>query len=54
MIALKMISEKITAWLRNREAARGWFPFSDPELRPIPIRRSNNADVVRRRSRRPE
>ena len=52
MIALKMISEKITAWLRNREAAREWFPFSDPELRTIPIRRSNNADVVRRRRRR--
>ncbi len=55
MIALKMISEKITAWLRNREAAREWFPLSDPELRAIPIRRSNNADVVRRRRhRRPE
>ena len=52
MIALKMTSEKITAWLRNREAAREWFPFSHPELRTIPIRRSNNADVVRRRRRR--
>ena len=49
MIALKMISEKISAWLRNREAAREWSPFSDPELLPIPIRRSNNEDVVRRR-----
>ncbi len=55
MIALKRISEKITAGFRNREAAREWFPFSDPELRAIPIRRSNNADVVRRRRhRRPE
>ncbi len=49
MITLKMISEKISAWLRNREAVREWSPLSDPELCPIPIRRSNNEDVVRRR-----
>ncbi len=49
MIALKMTSEKITAWLRNREAAREWSQFSDPELRPIRIRRSDFEDVVRRR-----
>ena len=35
MITLKMISEKISAWLRNRCAAREWSPFSDPELRPL-------------------
>jgi hypothetical protein len=52
MITLKRIWEKVGVWLRNREAAREWFPFSDPELRPIPIRRSNNEDVVRRRRRR--
>ena len=52
MITLKMISEKISAWLRNREAARKWSPLSDPELCPIPIRRSDNEDVVRRRRRR--
>ena len=52
MITLKRISEKISAWLRNREAALEWSPFSDPELRPIRIRRSDNEDVVRRRRRR--
>ena len=49
MIALKMISEKITAWLRNREAAREWVQFSDHEPCPIRIRRSDFEDVVRRR-----
>jgi hypothetical protein len=49
MIALKRISEKVSAWLRNREAACEWSPFSFPELRTIPIRRSDIADVVRRR-----
>ena len=49
MIALKMISERITAWLWNREAAREWVQFSDPELCPIRIRRSDFEDVVRRR-----
>jgi hypothetical protein len=27
MITLKMISEKISAWIRNREAARERSPF---------------------------
>jgi hypothetical protein len=49
MIALKMISQKIRAWLWNREAAREWSLFSYPELRTIPIRRSDFEDVVRRR-----
>ena len=49
MITLKIISEKVSAWLRNREAACEWSSFSYPELRTIPIRRSDNADVVRRR-----
>jgi len=52
MIALEMISEKINAWLRNREAEREWSPFSDPELCPLRIRRSDNEDVVRLRRRR--
>lgn len=52
MITLKMILEKIGAWLRNREAACEWSPLSDPELRPFPIRRFDNEDVVRRRRRR--
>jgi uncharacterized protein YjiS (DUF1127 family) len=52
MIALKMTSEKITAWLRNREAAREGSQFSDPELRPIRIRRSDSEDVVRAKGRR--
>jgi hypothetical protein len=49
MIALKMISQKISAWLWDREAAREWVQFSDPELCPIRIRRSDFEDVVRRR-----
>jgi hypothetical protein len=52
MITLKRISEKISAWLRNREAALEWSLFSYPELRPIRIRRSDNEDVVLRRRRR--
>jgi hypothetical protein len=51
MIALERISEKISAWLRNREAALESL-FSYPELRPIRIRRSDNEDVVLRRRRR--
>ena len=55
MIPLKIISEKVSAWLRNREAACEWVQFSDPELCPIRIRRSDFEDVVRRRKgRRPE
>ena len=52
MIALKIISAKISAWLWNREAAREWVQFSDPELCPIRIRRSDFEDVVRPRARR--
>jgi hypothetical protein len=49
MITVKIFSKKISAWLRNREAAREWSPLSDPELCPIPIRRFDNEGVVRRR-----
>jgi uncharacterized protein YjiS (DUF1127 family) len=49
MITLKMISEKISASLRNRETMREWSQFSDHRLRPIRIRRSNIEDVVRSR-----
>jgi len=52
MITLKTISEKISAWLRNREASLERSLFSCPELRPIRIRRSDNEDVVLRRRRR--
>jgi hypothetical protein len=45
MITLKMISEKISAWLRNMHE---WFQFSDLELCPIRSRRSDIEDVVRR------
>ena len=48
MITLKMISEKISAWLRNREAVRELSRFPDHELRPIRSRRSDIEDVVRR------
>jgi hypothetical protein len=49
MITLKMISEKISASLRSREATREWSQFSDQGLRPIRIRPSNIEDVVRSR-----
>ena len=52
MSTLKRISQKISAWLRNREAAREGSQFSDPELRPIRIRRSDSEDVVRPKGRR--
>jgi hypothetical protein len=39
MITLKMISEKISASLRNRQAMREWSQFSDHKLCPIRIRR---------------
>jgi hypothetical protein len=45
MITLKMISEKISPWLRNMHE---WFQFSDLELCPIRSRRSDIEDVVRR------
>jgi uncharacterized protein YjiS (DUF1127 family) len=48
MITLKMISEKISAWLRNREAVRELSQFSDHELCDIGVRRSDIEDVVRR------
>ena len=52
MITFKMISAKISAWLWNREAAREWVQFSDHEVCPIRIRRSDFEDVVRPRARR--
>ncbi len=52
MITFKMISAKISAWLRNREAAHQWFQLSDPELCPIRVRRSDFEDVVRPKGRR--
>jgi uncharacterized protein YjiS (DUF1127 family) len=48
MITLKMISEKISAWLRDREAVRELSHFSDHELCDIGIRRSDIEDIVRR------
>ena len=52
MVTLKMISEKISAWLRNREAMREWSQFSDHELRHIHIRRSDIEDPRRQGRRR--
>ena len=49
---LKMISEKISAWLRNRQAMCEWSQFSDHELRHIRVRRSEIEDVARRQGRR--
>jgi uncharacterized protein YjiS (DUF1127 family) len=48
MITLKMISEKISAWLRNREAVHELPHFSDHEPCDIRIRSSDIEDVVRR------
>jgi hypothetical protein len=48
MITLIMISEKISASLRNREAMREWPQFSDLKLCPIRSRRSDIEDVARR------
>ena len=48
MITLKLISEKISAWLRDREAVRELSRFSDHELCDIGIRRSDIEDIVRR------
>jgi hypothetical protein len=47
-ITLKMISEKISAGLRNRQAMHEWSQFSDLRLCPIRSRRSDIEDVVRR------
>jgi uncharacterized protein YjiS (DUF1127 family) len=47
MITLKTTSEKIIAWLRNREAVREWSQFSDHELCHIRVRRSVVEDIVR-------
>lgn len=49
MITLKMISERIGAWLRNRVPVRGWPAFSDNELRPIRVCRSDNEEAIWRR-----
>jgi hypothetical protein len=51
MITLERISEKIRAWLRNRETGLEWSLFSYPDLRPIRISRSDNEDVVLRQRR---
>ncbi len=48
MINLKMISEKIDAWCRYREAVRELSQFSDHELCDIGIRRCDIEDIVRR------
>ena len=48
MITFKTISEKISAWLRDREAVRELSQFSDHELCDIGIRRSDIQDFVRR------
>jgi uncharacterized protein YjiS (DUF1127 family) len=51
MITLKMVSEKISAWLREREPVRELSRFSDHELCRIAIHRSDIEDIVRRRVR---
>ena len=48
MIALSMISEKLNAWRRYREAVRELSQFSDRELCDIGIRRCDIEDIVRR------
>ena len=48
MVSLKMISEKIDAWRRYREAVRELSQFSDRELSDIGIRRCDIEDIVRR------
>jgi uncharacterized protein YjiS (DUF1127 family) len=47
MITLTMISEKINAWRRYREAVRELSQFSDHELCDIGIRRCDIEDIVR-------
>jgi len=48
MITLKMISKKINAWRRYRDAVRELSQFSDHELCDIGIRRCDIEDIVRR------
>ena len=48
VITLTMISEKLNAWRRHREAVRELSQFSDRELCDIGIRRCDIEDIVRR------
>ncbi len=48
MITLRMISEKLNAWRRYREAVRELSQFSDLELCDIGIRRCDIEHIVRR------
>jgi uncharacterized protein YjiS (DUF1127 family) len=43
-----MISAKLSAWRRYREAVRELSQFSDHELSDIGIRRSDIEDIARR------
>ncbi len=45
---LKVISERINTWRRQREAVRELSHFSDHELSDIGIRRCDIEDIVRR------
>ena len=49
MITLKIVSEKINAWRRYREAVHELSQFSDHELCDIGIRRCDIEDIVRRK-----
>ncbi len=48
MITFKMVSEKLDAWRRYREAVRELSRFSDRELSDIGIRRCDIEDILRR------
>jgi uncharacterized protein YjiS (DUF1127 family) len=48
VITLSMLSEKLNAWRRHREAVRELSQFSDRELCDIGIRRCDIEDIVRR------
>ena len=48
MITLRIISEKLKAWRRYREAVHELSQFSDHELCDIGIRRCDIEDIVRR------
>jgi len=48
MNTLKMISTKLNAWRRNREAVRELSQFSDHELCDLGIHRCDIEDIVRR------
>ena len=48
MITLRIISEKLKAWRRYREAVHELSLFSDHELCDIGIRRCDIEDIVRR------